>query len=158
MRNLQSGHNLRNTLPLVHGTRSNEMALYVLYNEPLKMLCDAPSVYEREPEITSFISKIPTVWDETKVLQAKFGEYLVQARKTGDVWYVAGMSGELAKEIIIDFSFLGGGNYSAQILRDGPNSDRIGTDYLFENAPINKDSKYTINMAHGGGFIVKVSR
>lgn len=158
MRNLQSGHNLRYTLPSVHGTRSNEMALYVLYNEPLKMLCDAPSVYEREPEITSFISKIPTVWDETKVLEAKFGEYLVEARKTGDVWYVAGMSGELAKEIIIDFSFLGEGNYSAQILKDGPNSDRIGTDYLFENVPINKDSKYAINMAHGGGFIVKVSR
>lgn len=158
MRNLQSGYNLRYTLPSVHGTRSNEMALYVLYNEPLKMLCDAPSVYEREPEITSFISKIPTIWDETKVLEAKFGEYLVEARKTGDVWYVAGMSGELAKEIIIDFSFLGEGNYSAQILKDGPNSDRIGTDYLFENAPITKDSKYAINMAHGGGFIVKVSR
>ena len=60
MRNLQSGHNLRFTLPVVHGTRSNEMSLYVLYNEPLKMLCDAPSVYEREPEITRFISKIPT--------------------------------------------------------------------------------------------------
>ena len=134
------------------------MALYVLYNEPLKMLCDAPSVYEREPEITSFISKIPTIWDETKVLQAKFGEYIVEARQTGDVWYVAGMSGELAKEIIIDFSFLGEGYYSAQILRDGPNSDRIGTDYLFENAPINKDSKYAINMVHGGGFILKVSR
>jgi alpha-glucosidase len=158
MRNLQSGHNLRFTLPLVHGTRCNEMALYVLYNEPLKMLCDAPSVYEREPQITSFISKIPTVWDDTKVLEAKFGEYLIEARKTGNIWYVAGMSGELAKEIIIDFSFLGDGNYSAQILKDGPNSDRIGTDYLFENAPITKDSKYTINMAHGGGFIVKVSR
>lgn len=158
MRNLQSGHNLRYTLPLVHGTRCNEMALYVLYNEPLKMLCDAPSVYEREPEITSFISKIPTVWDETKVLDAKFGEYLVEARKTGNIWYVAGICGDLTKEIIIDFSFLGEGNYSTQILKDGPNSDRIGTDYLFENALINKDSKYTINMAHGGGFIMKVTQ
>jgi len=61
MRNVQIGHNLRFTLPVVHGTRSGEMALFVLYNEPLKMLCDAPSVYEREPEITQFISKIPTV-------------------------------------------------------------------------------------------------
>ena len=158
MRNLQSGHNLRNTLPLVHGTRSNEMALFVIYNEPLKMLCDAPSVYEREPEITSFISKIPTVWDETKVLEAKFGEYIVEARQTGNTWYVAGITGEKAKEITIGFSFLGEGNYNAQILKDGPNADRIGTDYLFENVPINKDSKYAIIMTHGGGFIVKVSR
>jgi len=158
MRNLQSGHNLRFTLPSVHGTRSNEMALFVIYNEPLKMLCDAPSVYEREPEITTFISKIPTVWDETKVLEAKFGEYLVEARKTGNVWYIAGITGEKAKEITIDFSFLGEGNYNAQILKDGPNSDRIGTDYIFENASINKDSKCKINMAHGGGFIMKVTR
>lgn len=134
------------------------MALFILYNEPLKMLCDAPSVYEREPEITSFISKIPTVWDETKVLDAKFGEYLVEARKTGAVCYVAGITGEKAKEITIDFSFLGEGNYNAQILKDGPNSDRIGTDYLFENASINKDSKCVITMAHGGGFIMKVTR
>ena len=158
MRNVQSGHVLRMTLPEVHGTRCNEMALFVLYNEPLKMLCDAPSVYEREPEITSFISKIPTVWDETKVLEAKFGEYLIEARKTGNSWYVAGMTGQQAKAITIDFSFLGEGNYNAQILEDGPNADRIGTDYLFENASINKDSKFAINMAQGGGFIMKVTR
>jgi len=158
MRNVQSGHVLRMTMPEVHGTRCNEMALFVLYNEPLKMLCDAPSVYEREPEITSFISQIPTIWDETKVLEAKFGEYLIEARKTGNSWYVAGMTGEQAKAITIDFSFLGEGNYNAQILEDGPNADRIGTDYLFENASINKDSKFAINMAHGGGFIMKVAQ
>jgi alpha-glucosidase len=107
MRNLQSGHNLRFTLPSVHGTRCSEMAMFVIYNEPLKMLCDAPSVYEREPEITGFISKIPTVWDDTKVLEAKFGEYIVEARQTGKNWYVAGMNGEHAREVTIDFSFFG---------------------------------------------------
>ncbi len=156
MRNVQTGHNLRFTLPLVHGTRSNEMALFVLYNEPLKMLCDAPSVYEREPEIINFISKIPTVWDNTKVLEAKFGEYLVEARKTGSKWYVAGMTGERGLEVTIDFSFLGEGSFSAQILKDGPNADRIGTDYLFDNVDINKYSKLAVKMASGGGFLILI--
>lgn len=141
MRNVQSGHSLRMTMPEVHGTRSSEMAMFVIYNEPLKMLCDAPSVYEREPEITSFISKIPTVWDYTKVLEAQFGEYLVEARQTGKTWYVAGMNGETAREVTIDFSFLGEGSFTAQILKDGPNADRIGTDYLHETLPITKNSK-----------------
>jgi len=154
MRNLQTGHNIRFTLPQVHGTRCNEMALYVLYNEPLKMLCDAPSAYEREPEITGFISKIPTVWDDTKVLEAKFGEYLVEARKTGNTWYVAGMTGEKGQEVSIDFSFLGEGNFTAQILRDGANSDRVGTDYLFENKQVFKASKLTVKMEKGGGFVI----
>lgn len=158
MRNVQSGHNLRFTLPLVHGTRSGEMALFVLYNEPLKMLCDAPSVYNREPEITGFISRIPTVWDETKVLNAKFGEYLVEARQTGDNWYVAGLTGELAKEVTIDFSFLNDGIYNARILKDGPNADKVGTDYLFESREINRNTKLNIQMYSGGGFVISVSK
>ena len=158
MRNLQSGHNLRFTLPSVHGSRCGEMALFVIYNEPLKMLCDAPSVYELEPEIISFISKIPTVWDDTKVLGAKFGEYLVEARKTGNTWYLAGLTGENAKEITIDFSFLGEGNFAAQILKDGPNADKVGTDYLFETIAVDKNSRLPINMVHGGGFVIRIKK
>jgi len=154
MRNVQSGHNLRFTLPLVHGTRCNEMSLFVLYNEALKMVCDAPSVYEREPEITSFISIIPTVWDETAVLEAKFGKYLVEARKTGNNWYVAGMTGDTAKEVTIDLSFLGEGKFNAKILKDGPNSDRVGTDYIFENKDVTKNTNLTLSMVKGGGFVI----
>jgi len=156
MRNVQSGHNQRYTLPVVHGTRSSEMALIVLLNEPLKMLCDAPSVYEREPEIIRFISKIPTVWDDTKVLCADFGKYVVEARKTGNSWYVAGIAGEKGEEVTVDFSFLGDGNFTAQILRDGPNSSRIGTDYLFEIKEITKNTKLNLMMVKGGGFVISV--
>lgn len=157
MRNLQSGHNLRFTLPAVHGTRSGEMALFVIYNEPLKMVCDAPSVYEKEPEVINFISKIPTVWDETKVLEGKFGEYITTARKTCDKWYVAGITGENEKEVIINFSFLEDSAYTAQILRDGQNADRIGTDYLLESREIDKYSKLNIKMVSGGGFAISLS-
>lgn len=146
------------TLPEVHGTRSGEMALFVIYNEPLKMLCDAPSVYEREPEITSFISKIPTTWDDTKILQAEFGSYLVSTRKIKDLWYVAGITGENSKTVALDFSFLNPGNYKATILKDGPNSDRIGTDYVWDSAEISEKSKLDISMAKGGGFIIQLTK
>jgi alpha-glucosidase len=157
MRNVQNGHHLRMTMPEVHGTRSNEVSLYVLYNEPLKMLCDAPSVYEREPEITTFISKIPTVWDKTKVLEAKMGQYLIEARQTGNIWYVAGLTGDLSKTTFVDFSFLNDGKYVATILKDGPNSEKIGTDYLFESVTVDKNSVLPIKMVNGGGFVIRVS-
>jgi alpha-glucosidase len=156
MRNVQSGHKLRMTLPEVHGTRSGEMALFVIYNEPLKMLCDAPSVYEREPKITEFISKIPTVWDDTKVLQANFGENIVVARRTGDVWYVAGLTGNYKINKLVDFSFLDNKNYKAKLLKDGPNASRIGTDYLFETLDISNKSSISIEMASGGGFVISL--
>ena len=157
MQNVQSGHAIRYTLPMVHGTRCNEMALYVIYNEPLKMVCDAPSVYEREPVITRFFTSIPTVWDETKVLLASFGKFLVSARKTGNTWYVAGMTGTEEKEVTIGFHFLDNGKYKAVILKDGPNADRVGTDYLFEEMIVDRETELSILMAKGGGFVISVT-
>jgi len=46
------------------------------------------------------------------------------------------MNGEKAREVTIDCSFLGEGSFTSQILKDGPNADRIGTDYLFETLQI----------------------
>ena len=130
--------------------------MFVIYNEPLKMLCDAPSVNECEPEITGLIFKIPTVWDDTKVIVARFGEYIVEARQTGKTWYIEGMNGEHAREVNLDFSFLGEGSFTAQILKDGPNADRVGTDYLFETIQITKNSKLTLKMVNGGGFVISL--
>ncbi len=156
MRNLQSGHNLHFTLPSVHGTRSNEMALYVLYFEPLAMLCDAPSVYNREPEITRFIAQIPTTWDDSRVLEAKFGEYVVIARKTKNTWYVAGITGENIHQAKLDLSFVGSGTYKASVLKDGSNADRVGTDYLLSSDKIDTNKPFIINMVNGGGFVLKI--
>lgn len=159
MRNVQTGHILRYTLPMVHGTRCNELALYVIYNEPLKMLCDAPSVYSKEPEFTGLISAIPTIWDETIVLDAQFGKFLIEARKSGENWWVAGITGSEAKRTVIDFSFLGDGDFVAQVVKDGPNADRVGTDYLIvEPQVVTKATKLPVNIASGGGFIISIKK
>lgn len=158
MRNVQSGHFIRYTLPMTHGSRSGEMAMFVIYNEPLKMLCDAPSVYEREPEIIRFISKIPTVWEETIVLQGIFGDFIVMARKTGNTWYAAGMNGEKSRKVEFDCSFLGEGTYTGRILKDGPNSDRVGTDFLMESQPVTRDSRFSMDMVQGGGFVIELKK
>ena len=46
-----------------------------------------------EPEL-EFFDNVPTVWDETKVLYAKIGEYGVIARKKGDEWFIGGINGD----------------------------------------------------------------
>ena len=157
MRNLQSGHSIRFNKPVVHGSRSGEMALFVIYNEPLKMMCDAPSVYEREPELTQFISKIPTAWDETLVIEAGFGKYVIEARRKGKEWYLAGLNGSIPKKGTIDLSFLGNQSYALNSVKDGPNSTKVGTDYLMETREANKGAAYTYEMVKGGGFIVHLA-
>jgi alpha-glucosidase len=105
MRNVLSGYSVTQTLPYVRGTRCNEMALYVLYNEPLKMFCDAPTVYEKEPQVIQFLSAIPTTWDETKVLSASIGEYLVTARRTGNTWYIGAITDGQKRRLMFPVRF-----------------------------------------------------
>ena len=65
------------------GTRCHQLAMYVVYESPLQMLADSPSNYLREPEAMEFLGPVPTVWDETKVLDGKIGEYVIIARRSG---------------------------------------------------------------------------
>ncbi len=92
--------------PMSQGTRCRQLALYVVFESPLNMLCDTPSNYVREKESVDFISGIPTVWDETRVLDAKMGEYIVTARRKGDTWYIGGITDWQERDIELDFSFL----------------------------------------------------
>lgn len=66
------------------------------------------------------------------------------------------ITNEKAQEVILDFSFLGEGNFTAQILKDGPNADRVGTNYLLETKQITNTSKLTVQMVGGGCFEIKI--
>lgn len=75
--------------PMSQGTRCHQLALYIVFESPLNMLCDAPTNYERETECTELIASIPTVWDETRVLAGSVGKYVVTARRKGNDYQVS---------------------------------------------------------------------
>ena len=129
MRNASKGNYYPcNSEPMSQGTRCRQLALYVVFESPFNMLCDTPSNYMREPESTGFIADVPTVWDESIVLDGKMGEYIVTARRSGNVWYVGGITDWTARDIEVDCSFLGGKTYDATLFKDGANAHRIGRD------------------------------
>lgn len=94
------------TQPMSPGTRAHQLALYMVLYSPLNMLCDSPSNYRREQECTDFISSVPTVWDETVVLDGKMGEYIVTARRKGNEWYIGGITNWIPRELEIDLSLI----------------------------------------------------
>ena len=111
----------------------------------------------REPESTEFIANIPTVWDETRILDGKMGEYIVTARRKGNTWYVGGLTDWTARDIEVDTSFLGEGNARQAVLfRDGVNAHRAGSDYKREIVQVGKDGKLKIHLAPGGGFALMI--
>ena len=144
-----------NSEPMSQGTRCHQLALYVVLESPLNMLCDSPTNYLREPECTRFIAAIPTVWDETRVLDGRIGEYIVTARRKGSTWYVGGITDWTPRDLKVDLSFLGGSR-KAEIFRDGVNADRKATDYKRGETNLDTTRPYEVHLAPGGGFAMKV--
>ena len=142
--------------PMSQGTRCHQLALYIVLESPLNMLCDSPTNYEKEPEYTRFVAEIPTVWDETRVLQGEVGEYIVTARRKGDTWYVGGITNWTPRDVEVDLRPLGIGYPHVELYRDGANAHRKGSDYVHELA-CEEVSELHIHMAPGGGFVAKVT-
>jgi alpha-glucosidase len=143
--------------PMSQGTRCHQLAMYPAYYSPIQMLSDEAPLYEKEPEVTSFITSVPTTWDETLPLDGSVGEFLVIARRKGDQWFISGMSNEEERSVVIDFSFLPEGKYSATIFEDGENIKQNPSSYKKRNVALSRESKETIKMAGGGGFAMSVS-
>jgi alpha-glucosidase len=153
MRNAARG-NYRpiNSEPMSQGTRCHQLALYVVFNSPLNMLCDSPTEYMREPESLRFIASIPTVWDETVPLNGKVGEHVALARRSDDDWYIGGITGWESLDMTVDLSFLPAGQYEMTLFRDGANAHRKGIDYRKETRTVASGETITLHLAPGGGF------
>jgi alpha-glucosidase len=142
--------------PMSQGTRCQQLAMYVVYESPLQMLADSPSNYLREPECLSFLQSVPTVWDETRVIDAAVGDYIVTARRTGTDWYIGAITNWDARDILLDCSFLGECSFTASIFSDGPNADRVGVDFVYGSAVITGRDLLAIHCAPGGGWIARL--
>lgn len=142
--------------PMALGTRCQQLAMYVIYEAPLQMLSDSPSNYMREPETMEFLSAVPTVWDETKVLDAKMSEFVLLARRNGSDWYVGAMTNWTPRDLELDFSFLPDGNFTLDSYEDGVNADRNASDYKKMARQVNKSTKLKIHLAPGGGWAARV--
>lgn len=148
----EKDHKIWFNLPASVGTRCHQLGMYVVYESPLQMLADSPSNYYREPACMEFLSQVPAVWDETRVLKASVGEYVVVARRNGDVWYIGGMTGEKGQKFEIDLDFINKGNKTLTYWEDGVNVDMNANDFARRTQKVKKGDKITITMYDGGGY------
>ena len=142
-----------NSRPMVLGTRAHQVAMYTIFESPLQMMCDSPTLYKKEQETVDFITQIPTVWDETLVIDAKVSDYILLTRRSGENWYLAAMTDWSERNFQINLSFLDSKtDYDVQIYSDGINTDRNAMDYKIQQKTMNSKSSLNINMSSGGGF------
>ena len=149
----RKNYKIRWERPMSMTTRTHQTALYVLYESPLQMFADNPTAYKKEPEYTSFVAQIPTVWDETIPLQAEIGKYLIVARRNGKNWYIGAITNEKMRDFEINLSFLPEGNYQMQYIADGINADKNAEDYKLSSQKVKKDDKIKIQLCSDGGWV-----
>jgi alpha-glucosidase len=129
------------------------LAMYAVFESPLVMLSDYPEDYDHNPGM-EFLDKVPTVWDETKVLNGEPARYVTIARRHGDTWYLGAMTNWDARDLDVPLSFLGAGEYEAQIFADGADADKVATSLTISRRKVKTGEKLTLHLAPGGGTAV----
>lgn len=106
----------------IQNTAAHQLALPVIFYSPLQWMYwyDKPSDYQGEPEL-EFWDVVPTVWDETQVVQGEIGQYVTIARRSANDWFVGTITNNDARELKIPLAFLSKGKkYEASIYSDDP--------------------------------------
>lgn len=142
------------TNPMSMGTRTSQMAMFLIYDSPLQIFSGNISQGLREPGFMKFLGSFPTTWDETRILDGKIGEYIITARRKGKVWFVAGLNNETAREVSISLADLPGAGSHARYCIDGINAHRYAADYSLGDTAVAGSIK--VKMAPAGGFVYRI--
>jgi len=143
--------------PMVMGTRCHQLAMFVVYESPLMMVCDDPAAYRDQPGL-AFIRDVPTAWEETRVIDGQIADYVVVARRKGKTWYLGAMTDWTARELSIPLSFLEPGEYQAEMYADGKNADTHPTEVSVTQYTVTARSVMPVRLARGGGLAVRFHR
>jgi hypothetical protein len=139
------------------GTRAHQLALFIAYESPLQMFSGNPSKAYEEPAFMELLGSLPTVWDETRVVEAKIGERLVLARRRGDNWYLASINDWTPVETTVALDFLPAGvRFRATICADGANAHRYASDYTISERFVGATDRLAVRLAPGGGWVVRL--
>ena len=145
------------TRPLVMGTRCHMLAMYVVLENYLGMVCDYPAAYEGQPGF-EFLREVPTTWDETKVLDAKVGEYIVIARRKNNDWYIGGITNHESRQLQLTMNFLQEGDYDAEIFTDAPDARQNPNHLVKQMRVLTKTDILPIQLSTGGGAVLHLKR
>jgi alpha-glucosidase len=129
----------------------HELALSILFESSLQHMADRPEGYRQLPDFVKFFLKaVPTVWDESRLLDGYPGKDVTLARRKGRNWYVAGINAEIReKKQTIKFPFLEKGvKYTLLLIADGQHDKAFSTRSL----EVDESSTLDVKLLRRGGF------
>lgn len=135
----------------VMGTRARQLAMPVIYESPLTVLCDSPANYRGAAGI-EFYRGLPTVWDDTVVPSAELAQHIVIARRSGDRWWLAAMNGSSALTLRIPLNFLATGPWTLHSFADAPDAATNPKGVVEKLQPVTPDKVLELQLGPAGGY------
>lgn len=152
----QDKFKIQYTNPLVTGTRCHMLAMYIVLESYLGMVCDTPPSYEGQPGF-DFLQKLPTVWDEIRVPHASINEYVTIVRRNGNDWYVGSLNNSKTRVLSLNLDFLkGGGDYTAEIYTDSDDVNVNPNHLVKQIRKVKKGDIIKLPLAASGGAVIHI--
>ena len=151
----QSDFKVQATRPHVLGTRCHMLAMYIVLENHMSMVCDYPEAYEGQPGF-DFLREVPTVWNQTVVPGAELGQWVCIARRKGNDWYLGAINNSTPRTVTVPLNFLSGGNYHVQIYKDAPDAVNHPNRLIKETKEVTSSDKLVLNLPAGGGEVVRI--
>jgi alpha-glucosidase len=145
----------RNLRPMVMGTRAHQLALYPIFESAFQMVSDYPKAYKGQKDF-DFIKAVPAVWDETRVVNGRPGDFITVARRRGREWHVGCITGWHPNEYDVALEFLGPGDFVADIYADAPDAGTDPTHTTREEKKVTASTVLHVKMASGGGQAIRI--
>lgn len=152
-----SKYRIQYTRPLMHGTRCHQMAMYVVIESYLGMVADYPDAYKGQPGF-EFLTQVPTIWDEIRVLDAEVGQFVTIARRSGTDWYVGTITNGSARSVTVPLTFLPDGAYTADLYSDAPDVAENPNHLTKQTRTVGRADVLTIRLAPGGGQVMRLQK
>jgi alpha-glucosidase len=131
-------------------THGHELALAVVFESGLQHFADSDKSYMSQPQyVIDYLKDVPAVWDDTRYVAGLPGEYVIIARRKGDVWYISGISGlNQATTLTANLGFLPSGNYTLELIADGASQN----EFRVESSDVSSSEEISVAMLPRGGF------
>ncbi len=143
--------------PYVTSTRCHMLAMYVVLESYLGMVCDTPPAYEGQPGF-EYIQQLPNTWHESVVADAVVNEYVVIARRSKTDWFIGAINNSTTRTVSISLDFLDDGEYIADIYTDSKDAAQNPNLLEKNTKTVDKSQTIEVKMASDGGFVSRIRR
>lgn len=144
--------------PRLKPTHAHQLAISTIFFSPWQFLYwyDRPSLYQGEKAL-DYWKHLPTVWDETRVVQGAIARCVSVARRKGAQWYVGTIHAAGRGTVDIALSFLDRGRpYTATIYSDQNPDNPDSKDVKIETRTVDSTTVLQADMPANGGHAVRI--